>query len=954
MEFKRLFTSSDKPVVEQIEWKIVPAEIDRKTAQIADVEVPKHWSQHAANIFADMYLRKAGVPNSVLVDYNPVRDFMPTWLLPSRATSDAEFGSEISAQQVFHRLVGAWTYWGWREGFFENEEAAQIFYDELYWCLAMQIAAPNSPQWFNTGLHWAYGIVGPDSGRWRVNPTNGLAQKVEGSYVYPQPHACFLTPTSDDLVNPGGIMDTWVREASIFKGGSGSGINASKWRAKGEKLSGGGIASGGMSWLSIGDKAAGAIQSGGTTRRAAKLVLLDDDHPELMEFIQWKVREEGKAAALDVGSQVLRNMYKTPEYIDTSVVVKTPQPMIDRLKNGFEPEALPATWESENMKTIDGQNSNNSIRATDKFMRAAQEGVSWNLIARTTGEVMKTVNAGEVWNELCRAAWACADPGLLFHDIINSWNTCAADGVIHTSNPCCEFHHLDGSACNLASLKLTAFLRPDGTFDLNAYIHVIRLFTMVLDISVSMASFPAQEFAEGAWKYRTLGLGYMNLGGLLMRLAIPYDSDEGRALASGLTALMTGVAYRTSAEMAEHLGPFPRWEANASSFYEVMQKHNSAVHYAAGGTSGLAAACFEAAFTAWNNVIKASSFRNAQTTLIAPTGTISLTTDCDTSGMEPDFALVKNKQLAGGGSMKIVNQAIPEAAKRLGLHEGTIEKLLMYIEMTGGVEGSGLSPRCLKVFDCVAELEPMAHIKMVAAIQPFLSGAASKTVNLPNSATVEDVSNVYRTAWEMGIKAISLYRDGSKLTQPLAAVKKAAEPVMLKEITTLGRGQREQLPPRHKAETQKARVGGQTLHYTLGFYDDGRVAEVFINLANAGSTLGGFAGSLAKLASIALGYGAPAEKVFDAMLGVKFEPSGFVELHSDVKQCDSIPDLIARDVMINHLGRTELSHALHVVSPAVIVGKVTGETCRECGGLLIQDGKCKSCTNCGERIGGCG
>ena len=995
MKIKRKF-SAPTPVEDQIRWKVVPAQLDRKTGLTGDVEVPETWSQNAANILADLYLRKAGIPaetrTRLVKDGGGMLPFhggdvAPRWLFPSVPTEGTTFGAETSVKQTFHRLAGAWTYHGWCAGHLTTDEDAQAFYDECYMMLALQIMAPNSPQWFNTGLWWAYGITGGDTGMWRVDPDDHritddgwpIAARVLNSYEYPQPHACFLTPTADDLVNEGGIMDTWGREARIFKHGSGSGVNPSVWRGKNEPLSGGGVASGLMGWLRIGDSAAGAISSGGTTRRAAKMVCLDDDHPELIEFIDWKLREEGKAAAMDVGSQLLRNYQSGARYEGIDI----PRPMLDRLENGFEPEPLPAAWESEAMRTIDGQNSNNSIRATDRLILAIDHDEPWNLTARTSGETVKSVPAKELWDKICRAAWACADPGLIFHDTVNAWNTCAADGVIRTTNPCCEFHHLDGSACNLASLRLTAFLREDGEFDVAAYEHAARLTTIVLDISVTMASFPAREFAEGAYNYRTLGLGYMDLGGLLMRIALPYDSDAGRALAAALTAIMTGIAYLTSAEMAgdTRLGPFPRYAANREPTLAVMEKHRDATRVVPMPTEIGARAQ-----AVWDIVIlqgSISGFRNAQTTLIAPTGTISFVTDCDTSGIEPDYALVKHKQLAGGGTMKIVNRAVPTALRRLGYDDASVRGMVSGIEDGRPIDEFGLLERDRRIFDCVAELEPMAHVKMLAAIQPFLSGAASKTVNLPNDATVEDVSRVYHEAHRLGVKAIALYRDGSKLTQPLAAAKPRKEvvspeqgqqPERLNKTTppvtgAFARGRREPLPSRRKGETQKARVGGQTVYWRTGEYPDGRLGEIFIDLAGAGSTLDGFANCLAKIASIALQFGAPVSEVVDALLGIRFEPAGHVELHDRIKWCTSIVDLAARDLAITYDGREDLANVVRAVaidSNAIVAldkraiavaeasGRTTGETCDRCGGLLVQTGTCKTCSDCGVPVGGCG
>ena len=957
MKIERRFTTYASPVEKQIAWKRVDARVtDGATGEVKfemlGVEVPEQWSQTAVDIFAQKYLRKAGVPRETArTSMHEIANASqpPGWLLPSIAASN-ETGAETSAKQVFHRMAGAWTYWGWREGYFfvgdasKQEERARAFYDEIYWMLAHQYAAPNSPQWFSTGLWWAYGIAGPDSGMWATDK-DGQAYLTGNSYEKNQPHACFLTPVTDDLVNEGGIMDLWVREARIFKHGSGSGVNISAIRGRGERLSGGGVASGVMSWLEIGDRAAGSIASGGTTRRAAVMRIMDVDHPEIEEFINWKVREETKVAAMDVGSQWLRDTYMLGEETKYPYAPAIPAAALDRMNHGFEPEMLSAyEFEGEAYRTVGGQNANNSVRVTDDFLHHVDNDLPWSLNKRTDGSATKFVKAADLWDKICRAAWASADPGLLFHDTINSWNTCAADGVIRTTNPCSEFHHLDGSACNLASLRLTAFLRPNGTIDLDAYEHACRLWTMVLDISVSMASFPAKEFAIGAYNYRTLGLGYADLGGLLMRLGLPYDSDEGRALAAGLTALMTGVSYRTSAELAEELGPFPRWEANQVPFRAVMLKHRTNItERAMKGWPEIR----DRAVICWDKIIDAQSFRNAQTTLIAPTGTISFVMDCAVTGIEPEFALVKHKKLAGGGTLaRIINPAVPEALRRLGYDVVSLtyaDAMLVEKESLDGFVWR--DPAHEAVFDCANPqreggryLRPEAHLLMMAAVQPFLSGAISKTVNLPRSATVEDVSRAYKMAHQLGIKAVALYRDGSKMSQPLNVGKEQTPVVQLSAhndivagsspagrtipnghdpAPLLTRGQRERPPSRRKGDTQKARIGGQTIYWRTGEFPDGRLAEIFVDIAGAGSTLDGLANTLAKMTSIALQFGAPASKIVDALLGVKFDPAGVVELHNRIKMAHSIPDLIARDLAIEYLGDESIAH-----QPALASGEI--------------------------------
>lgn len=677
--------------------------------------------------------------------------------------------------------------------------------------------------------------------------------------------------------------------------------------------------------------------------------------------------------------------------------IQIPEQVRDRAAHGIEVEPYDIGWESEAIDTVSGQNSNNSVRITDEFYRRIDTDQDWHLVERTTGQIVKTVKARHAWNHLCLSAWASADPGIQNDDIIQMWHTCPNDGKINGSNPCSEYLFLDNTACNLASLRLTAFLGNDGDeLDLGSYEHAARLWTIVLDISVSMASYPSLEVAEGSYNYRTLGLGYTDLGGLLMRMALPYDSDEGRALAAALTALMTGVAYRTSAEIAGELGPFPRWEANEHPFRAVMQKHYDAIPIPSRRTDH--PKIWKRAKEAWEAVVAARSFRNAQATLIAPTGTISFVMDCDTTGIEPDYALVKHKNLAGGGSMRIVNRAIPDALRRLGTYDKQmIEKIVTTLETTGVLNLSAATDAL--VFACVADLEPMAHVKMVAAIQPFLSGAASKTINLPNSATVEDVSYVYRECHKLGVKAVALYRDASKLTQPLESAKsklrednpesafqsndtgarekygqllhnaiaEAWKKNPPPDLSGLERGDREHLPARRRGFTDKARLGGQTFYLRTGEYEDGRLGEVFIDLAGAGSTLDGFANALAKMVSIALQFGAPLAEVVEALMGIRFEPSGFVELHDEIKQATSIPDFVGRDLAISYLDRQDLSQKVRMVAVetgeaivaldrrAVVLaeGRPTGETC-QCGGLLVQTGTCKTCLDCGTSSGGCG
>lgn len=990
LEFSRRLSVADVPARDQVVWKTVPTANPGAGFSMPAVEVPESWSQNATNVMAQRYLRKRGVPEYTDHVSGPEDDLIPRWLWRSNKATGSALGSETSADQIFHRMAGCWAYWGWREGLFASENDAHIFYDEAYLSLARQEASPNSPQWFNTGLHWAYGIEGSASGQWAIG-TDGKPYQTTNAYERPQPHACFIQPVIDDLVNEGGIMDLWTREVRLFKQGSGTGTNFSNIRGKGERLSNGGVSSGAMSFLRIGDVAAGSIASGGTTRRAAKMDIFDIDHPEVEDFIDWKVREELKAAALDVGSRAIQHYHATGE-----APFEMRQAVIDRCSAGFEPEHFSADFEGEAYTTVSGQNANNTVRITNEFLRRVDAGELWELTARTTGETVKTVTAGGLWERICRAAWACADPGLQFDDTINEWHTCPTDGRINASNPCSEYLFLDNTACNLASLNLVAFKRPDGSLDLDAYDHACRLWTVILEISVEMASFPSREIAIGSHDYRTLGLGQMNVGGLLMRLGLPYDSDEGRSLIAALTALMTGVAYRTSAEVARAVGPFPRWEANADAMRRVLRNHARACSSCQtnqfAGYEGLSVSPIPyrrpyeelqlRIEEAWDAVQHAASFRNAQVTLCAPTGTISLVADCDTGGIEPDFSLIKYKNLAGGGSMTIINAAVEEALTRLGYNDDHARDILAYVaedlsddpkvkRPRGFLEGCpALLSEHLPVFDCTNPapgssryLRPMAHVLMVAAAQPFLSGALSKTINLPNAATIADVDLVYREAHCLGLKAVALYRDGSKLSQPLSS--RAEKSLKNRSLPGLPRGVRE-FPPwrREDGYTQKVKIGerAQSVFLTVNRYPDGRPCETFLELAGEGSTMRSLANLVAVAISVGLQYGVPVEEYVNRFLGVKFEPAGFVEGHDRIKATSSIADYVARELGITFLGSDELAQVTPSIvhEPAAIdlkkigiVGGYTGDICAECGNATMRrSGTCLTC-DCGANTG-CG
>lgn len=1078
MKFTRKLSVANTPVEYQVKWKTVPIELKDKTGAVIfsmpEVEIPANWSDTAAQILATKYFRKAGVPQSI---GKVSEEGIPGWLWRSRAsTVDTPTLSETSARQVLHRLAGHWTYVGWKNGYFKtlfgssdeskhssgyvnDEKSARIFYDELFLILARQLAAPNSPQWFNTGLWWAYGIEGPPNGQWAIDyeklargaKIDECVYETSNSYKFPQPHACFIQPVEDDLVNAGGIMDLWTREARLFKYGSGTGSNFSNLRGENEPLSGGGRSSGLMSFLEIGDRAAGAIKSGGTTRRAAKMVIVDADHPDVEKFIDWKAREEQKAAAMWIGSTMLNNP-KLREILSENGLL--PMSIEDQLSEGMSFGVFGIDYEGEAIRTVSGQNANNTVRVRDEFMLDVEQHNRHSLRERTTGKEVKVIGARDLWTRILRAAWASADPGLQFHSTINKWHTCKADGDIHASNPCSEYMFLDNTACNLASLNLAKFYTLTNLadpasyrFDVELFIHVTELMTVVLDISVTMASFPSKEIALGSYNYRTLGLGYANLGGLLMRMGLAYNSDIGRAQAEAITALLTGVSYYTSAILSEELGAFPRWEANKESMAEVIELHTKASKDLRDGDIAYAAR------RAWNEVYQRrySGFRNAQVTLLAPTGTIGLLMDCDTLGIEPDYSLLKHKSLAGGGGMSLVNEAVDQALTKLGYKTHSRNLIRAYIRENGTAEGcKDLQPEHVAVFDCANHppgfqraIAPMGHVLMCAAVQPFLSGAISKTINMPNSASVEDVGEVYMQAWKLGLKAVSIYRDGSKLAQPLQAAggdkQEKPKPVSFKGYPTdfplprsefiekvtelyeetkepetrwerrpgktfttasgnkinippqamevpaeqLMRGVREYLPWRRQdAYTQKVNISGQSVHLTVGCYPDGRPGEIRLDLSRVGTTLNAFGDMAAMMISIGLQYGVPVEEFVKRLSDRKFDPSGFVEGHENIKYVSSIADFIARELGITFLKRPEMgqvqpaepeqteevidriigSHpnAFAVASDGDVgvvaspMTKLVLDLCPSCHEpTLTTSGSCKTCTNCGYNDG-CG
>jgi len=1054
MKIARRFTRPGGDVFASVSWSTRAsriANLDGSTVfEMKDAQVPSHWSQLATDIMVSKYFRKAGVPQ---VDEagKPLRD----------ENGNPILGPERSAKQVIHRLAGCWRHWGQTHGYFDSEEDAQAFYDELCYMMLMQMAAPNSPQWFNTGLHWAYGISSPAQGHWIADPKTGETRRAADAYTHPQPHACFIQAVADDLVNEGGIMDLWTREARLFKYGSGTGTNFSTLRGADEQLSGGGKSSGLMSFLRIGDRAAGAIKSGGTTRRAAKMVCLDLDHPDIEEFVNWKVREELKVAALVEGMK----------HFD-------PQQKEQAQRLGL---VLDYDFNGEAYQTVSGQNSNNSVRISNAFFKALAEDGTWNLYRRTDGQVHKTLRAQDLWDQIAYAAWRCADPGVQYDTTINQWHTCPESGRINASNPCSEYMFLDDTACNLASFNLLKFYdAASRTFDVQAFEHATHLWTIVLEISVLMASFPSREIARKSFEFRTLGLGYANLGALLMQAGIPYDSDQARALCGAITAILTGRSYATSAQLAAELGPFAGFAKNRDAMMRVIRNHRRAAYGVSrdprqasasdlGDYEGLdirpvpidasllrngsreqggvvnAGDLLAHARKAWDDALELGTrygYRNAQVSVIAPTGTIGLLMDCDTTGVEPDFALVKFKKLAGGGYFKIANQSLKPALESLGYTADQVSDILHYVmgrlhlnvsmpdgegqvhdarqtfadflrsrgmdddtlrkitEMlptvfelnqaftpwtlgsqaidtlgltaqarepgfnvlralgltrkqvaalnmlicgTQTVEGAPhLREEHLPVFDCANTcgpmgkrfIEPAGHIRMMAAAQPFISGAISKTINLPNNATIEDIQDAYRLSWELGLKANALYRDGCKLSQPLNAKTDAddvedddqegieaakqevagdvASAAKVIERVTAGNGSTDQpavaeriieriierplrrrLPDTRRSITHKFNVAGHEGYLTVGLYDDGAPGELFISMAKEGSTIGGVMDSLGTAISVALQYGVPVESLVNKFTHQRFEPAGMTH-NPDIPFAKSLVDYIFR------------------------------------------------------------
>jgi len=1085
MKVQRFFTDRESGPYCDIVWEKRKSEIRGQNGKAIFSEdtviVPNFWSQIAADIIAQKYFRKAGVPAGKIYEWKkwagkkPVDADDPGNSLP-------EDGAEHDSRQVFHRLAYTWLEWGKKNGYFDSEEDESAFYDETCFMLAHQLAAPNSPQWFNTGLYSVYGIDGPAQGHYYYDTARSAVVRSESAYKRPQPHACFILSIDDDLVNEGGIMDLLTREARLFKYGSGTGSNFSRIRGMNESLSGGGFSSGLLSFLKVGDRSASAIKSGGTTRRAAKMVTLDIDHPDVEKYIGWKAMEEHKVSSMVTGSLILKkhidavkralagfrgpedDKFNAEKNHELALVLRAAlgdkiQPswlyqQLRRIEQGdddIDVSQYSTAWDDEAYNTVSGQSSNNSLRLTDDFMRAVLNDTDWELKSRTSGESVKTVKARKLWNDIAKTSWQCADPGLQYHTTINDWHTCPAGGEIRASNPCSEYMFLDDTACNLASINLASlYNKKSKTFNVNGYLHAVDIWTAILEISVVMAQFPSPRIAELSYQYRTLGLGYANLGTLLMIMGLAYDSDEGRAVAGSLSSLLSGEAYAQSARMAKEHGSFACYGENAANMLRVMRNHRRAVNNAPDSEyEGLhiiprgidpvycPAYLLDAAKAAWDRAIdlgKAYGYRNAQVSAIAPTGTIGLLMDCDTTGIEPDFALVKFKKLAGGGYFKIINQSVPPALENLGYTSQEIEEITSYatgrktlsgspaishetlkakgftqeavnvaeeavktaLSLEGvfnpyilgksfvedilkvpestwslqgfnllkhlgfssqdiedaelfacgtmGLEGApGLKKEHYSVFDTAApsgkkgkrSIPWTAHIGMMAAVQPFISGAISKTINMPNSANYDDVKGAYMLSWKNALKAVALYRDGSKLSQPLNTFAPGADPLadtILKvekglELPSVPdrkkgsntRGLRKPLPNRRMGYTQKAKIGGHSIFIRTGEYEDGNLGEIFLDMHKEGAAFRSLLNSFAITVSLGLQYGVPLEEYVDAFTFSRFEPNGMVQGHDYVKMATSVIDYVFRDLAISYLKRSDLGQ----VKPEDLVATTT-------------------------------
>jgi ribonucleoside-diphosphate reductase alpha chain len=890
---ERYFTIAGRDPFEEVDWELRDAFIPGKDKPAFDqkgVEFPKFWSQTATNIVAQKYFRgRLGSPER-----------------------------ESSVKQMIGRVVDTIGGWGRAGGYFATDEEADTFEAELKAILVNQYASFNSPVWFNVGFE-----------------------------ERPQCSACFILSVDDSMES---ILDWIRREGIIFRGGSGSGVNLSRLRSSKEQLSKGGYASGPVSFMRGADASAGTIKSGGKTRRAAKMVVLDVDHPDIEEFIWCKATEEEKARVLEAA--------------------------------GYDMSLDSPDWAS-----IQYQNANNSVRVTDAFMEAATAGEEWNLTARTDGTVVDTVGARGLLRQIAEAAWRCADPGVQYDTTINSWHTCPNSGRINASNPCSEYMHLDDSACNLASLNLMKFRREDGDLDVEAFQHAVDVVLLAQEIVVGYSSYPTPEIERNAKAYRELGLGYANLGALLMARGLPYDSDEGRAYAAAITALMTGRAYRKSAQIAGRMGPFAGYRPNAAAMVGVIAKHRAAVGNIQHSES-VPADLLAAARQAWDDALdlgEISGFRNSQATVLAPTGTISFMMDCDTTGIEPDFSLVKSKKLVGGGEITIVNKTVPMALDQLGYAPSEVEEIVAYIDERNTIVGTPfVKAEHYPVFDCAIgdrAIHYSGHVKMIGAVQPFISGAISKTVNMPEQATVDDVAQLIADAWRLGVKAIAIYRDNCKVAQPLSGHRpsRGAENAQLPAVPPTPLTQRRRLPEDRTEIGRKFRVGDYEGYIHVGLYEDGTPGDIFVDIAKDGTTMAGLMNSLMIAVSMGLQYGVPPEVYVSKLSHMRFEPSGLTN-DADIRAAKSIVDYIFRWFGKKFLTPDQQEEA-GILSPEVKArlaeryagggdpqptapagSPSPGQTalfnswedaveCAKCGGRMVRTGSCYTCRDCGTNTG---
>lgn len=921
LSIPRVFSKNPGDPFADVVWEKRRAEISdgkgKKVFEQDGVEVPKTWSMLATNVVASKYFYGA------------------------MHTDEREY----SVRQLVHRIARTIADWGYKDGYFASAKDADLFYEELAYMCVNQFGSFNSPVWFNVGLYDQYGHTAPSESSYAWNAETGTCELAEDTYKRPQASACFIQSVEDNMDD---IMRLASTEALLFKHGSGTGTDLSTLRSSHEKLSGGGTPSGPLSFMRVYDQVAGAIKSGGKTRRAAKMQSLKIQHPDIADFINCKLREEKKAWAL--------------------------------IDQGYD-----GSFGGEAYDSVMFQNANTSVRVTDDFMSAVENDDVWQTRAVLTGEPVQSLKARDLMQQITEAAHVCGDPGLQYDSTINRWHTCKASGLINASNPCSEYMFLDDSACNLASINLLKFVDKDGNFLVERFKHAVRIFITAQDILVDSASYPTERIARNSHLYRPLGLGYANLGALLMRLGLAYDSDGGRAYAGSITALMTGHAYAVSQDLSAARGPFDGWKENAESMADVMQMHRDALQEI--DTDLAPAKLHQAAYDCWDKVVSrsANGFRNAQVTVLAPTGTIGFMMDCDTTGVEPDIALVKYKQLAGGGMMKIVNRTLRPALTKLGYTADETDAIVKYVDANDTIEGApNLKLEHLPVFDCAFKpmkgersIPYMAHLRMMSAVQPFLSGAISKTVNLPQEASPGDIMQTYMEGWKLGLKAVAVYRDGSKRTQPLSTNngEKSPEPEAVdnsEQVLNDARRSpfRRRMPATRNSLTHKFEVAGHEGYLTVGMYEDGSPGELFITMAKEGSTVGGTMDAFGTAISLCLQYGVPVRELCQKFAHSRFEPSGFTK-NPDIPMAKSLVDYIFRWLNVTfpngHFGGTRTVVKTEASASAVDGSSQSGDpqrvddqfehftedapACDVCGSITVRNGACYRCYNCGSSMG---